>query len=135
MNRRGRKPIIDKEVAFNLWLNMSIAQAVKTYAREYGTNPNTGKPFTDPAIWRSANTYIIRNPNKARAKIEQKFGKMTDDDWHNYLLERAHFAFQLESTDPFVSWAKNHGYEEKEYNPFVAKRRAVMQSRGRKGGF
>lgn len=135
MNKRGRKSKIDKKVAFLLWLDMSIAQAVQVYAREHGVNPDTGKPYTDPAIWRAANMYIIYNQDDARQRIEKKFGTMTDDVWKTYLLERANFAYATASTNSFVKWAESNGYERRDYQEYLEKRRFILQQREHKGGF
>jgi hypothetical protein len=142
----GRKEkSLNGEEILHLWVQLETLGRVSRHLKAEGrVNPNTGQPFTDNGLWRSAAMYTIENPEKARALYKEAGDFKTDSEWEMFILRRA---MQLYKTNrsSFLRWVVSkewprkyealykdeYGVEEQDYSYFEQSARRMPKKGAR----
>jgi len=94
---------------FELWVDRGSARkAALALHNEFGIlNKNRNKPYTLEAVYRSAKCYILENQREARKIWEDKYGKVEDYLWYDYLLKNVSFVFKS-GKSRYVKWKEDN---------------------------
>jgi hypothetical protein len=115
LTTRYRK-LLDEEECFRLWTGLgTIDKAAKHLESEGYVHPDTGKRFTDFAIWVAAYRYILDNVEEAWEYFHEDDPTMTREEFEEHLVRKAATVYKSSRTR-YVSWLREHGFYEKYRN-------------------
>ena len=109
---KGNK--MDGKLCFELWVHRGTAEkAAIALQREFNIyNKRTQDRYSTVGVMKAAKTWILHNPDEARAIWEDKYGEIPDEFWYDYLL-RISPILATNSKNTLENW--------KEKNPEVIK--------------
>ena len=101
--------VLNKRLCFELWVDRGTAEkAAMVLKDEYDLSGAKGGYYTGAAVAKAAKQFVLMETDEAREMWEEKYGKVDDEVWYDYLSRISKSVLIPVSPITYEKWLNDH---------------------------